>query len=96
MLYHYSQFTSSIVESVYSPRGDGQCGFRTLAMALYGDQNKWIEVKEKMFDTFVNYQSSLRDFRFPEKEKSESILSCYSSPLLVHQICTLTTSTALK
>jgi hypothetical protein len=79
-LYLYSPFDSSITESLYSPKGDGQCGFRSLAMSLFGDQNKWIEVKKEMFNTFLNYQSSLGNFRFPDQEKFKNILSCYSSP----------------
>lgn len=69
-----------MVQSLFSPRGDGQCGFRTLAMALYGDQNKWIEVKEKMLLTFENYTAPFQRFRFENKQLFEKILSCHSSP----------------
>jgi hypothetical protein len=33
---------------MYNPNPDGQCGFRALAMAIKGDEDKWKEVKQEM------------------------------------------------
>ena len=44
---------SSIPENILQPHdtnvlGDGNCGFRCLALHLFGDENKWAEIKKEM------------------------------------------------
>lgn len=82
-LYFHSDFDSSTVKSIYSPVGDGQCGFRSLAMSLYGDQNKWTDVKDQMLETYLKYKNTWYISRIDDPPRMTRILSCKLSPCTV-------------
>ncbi|KAI8636325.1 hypothetical protein BD408DRAFT_438022, partial [Parasitella parasitica] len=39
-----------------NPVGDGNCGFRAVSVAVYGDEERWVEVKQKLLATLRSYQ----------------------------------------
>lgn len=41
----------------FNPIGDGNCGYRALAYALYKDQEKWLDVKAKMLDHLTVHEN---------------------------------------
>ncbi|SAL99344.1 hypothetical protein [Absidia glauca] len=51
-----SALVSSKVADVFSPRGDGNCGFRRIAKGLFDDQDKHNQVKQTMLDTLMDRQ----------------------------------------
>ncbi|OAD65674.1 hypothetical protein PHYBLDRAFT_175852 [Phycomyces blakesleeanus NRRL 1555(-)] len=44
------------ITKVFSPEADGNCGYRAIAMEIYQDQKKWLEVKENMLEAYLKYQ----------------------------------------
>lgn len=42
------------METMFNPEGDGNCGFRALAMAIKGDENKWADIKQEMLEHFLS------------------------------------------
>jgi hypothetical protein len=38
------------IDSVYNPKGDGNCGFRSLAQALKGDEELYGDIKDQMLE----------------------------------------------
>lgn len=47
------------VDDVYNPRGDGNCGFRSLAKALLGDEKFYKQVKNSMLATYSKNKQTL-------------------------------------
>ncbi|KAI7882288.1 uncharacterized protein EV154DRAFT_568138 [Mucor mucedo] len=78
-----SNFKLDDITAVYSPVGDGQCGFRCLAMPFYGDQSQWMEVKDVMARTFQMYKHTLYEGRV-NNEHFEEILTFKDSPCAPH------------
>jgi hypothetical protein len=66
------------IESVYNPRGDGNCGFRCLAQEVFGNENDWKKMKQQMLDHLDErihfYQNAL--FSPEECERAKQILVC--------------------
>ncbi|KAI7882294.1 uncharacterized protein EV154DRAFT_485622 [Mucor mucedo] len=71
-----SNFNLDDITAVYSPVGDGQCGFRCLAMPLYGYQSQWMEHLSDVQTYFVRRKSKQRTF--------EEILTSKDSPCAPH------------
>jgi hypothetical protein len=40
------------VRAIYSPKGDGNCGFRCAAQAYLGSEDRWGEMKDQMLKTY--------------------------------------------
>ena len=41
------------VDEVYNPIGDGNCGFRALAVELFGDERKYLDIKDAMLRHYL-------------------------------------------
>lgn len=41
------------IEAFLDPLGDGNCGFRCISLAIFGDQDSWITVKQQMHQTYL-------------------------------------------
>jgi hypothetical protein len=65
------------IESVFNPKGDGNCGFRSLSHELYNDQDQWKNVKQEMLD-HMNQNSDFYCYLFTPDNilKSKQILAC--------------------
>lgn len=61
------------VESVYNPAGDGNCGFRALAWATYGNEHLYEDIKTRMAVQFLNNKHTI--YRKDDAPKIEAILA---------------------
>ncbi|KAI8327581.1 hypothetical protein BC941DRAFT_319910, partial [Chlamydoabsidia padenii] len=46
------------VSDIRDPKKDGNCGFRCLALSMYGDEDEYGRVKEEMLTQLVEKQST--------------------------------------
>ncbi|ORE06844.1 hypothetical protein BCV72DRAFT_305160 [Rhizopus microsporus var. microsporus] len=65
-----------------SPEADGNCGFRAISIAVYGTETRWIEVKDRMLETYIRCEGSLYRDRFGVNEKANIVitLTCKAAP----------------
>lgn len=68
------------VAKIYSPDADGSCEYRAISMAVYGNQNRWKEVKEQMLKIYQKYKDTLYVNRVEDGGSFEKSLSCNLSP----------------
>ncbi|ORE04532.1 hypothetical protein BCV72DRAFT_312636 [Rhizopus microsporus var. microsporus] len=61
---------------VYSPDKAENCGFRTISMVTFSDQNRWQEVKALMMKTYNKYKDTLYANRVDDGGSFEKGLSC--------------------
>ena len=47
------------IAAIHSVGADGNCGFRAISHDVYGDQTKWIQVKQDMLSTNKKHQDTL-------------------------------------
>ncbi|KAI8341780.1 hypothetical protein BC941DRAFT_466679 [Chlamydoabsidia padenii] len=65
-----------IVTDVFNPSADGNCGFLCIAKALFGDQVRYLKVKECMLETLVEGKDFYnKDEVFPEYDKLKDVVS---------------------
>ncbi|GAA5813122.1 hypothetical protein MFLAVUS_006591 [Mucor flavus] len=68
------------LEAFIDPMGDGNCGFRAISIAIYGDQKYWIQVKEKMYETYMKFYNNLYVSYQPDHEKHQYMLTTTEAP----------------
>ncbi|RUP45418.1 hypothetical protein BC936DRAFT_148210 [Jimgerdemannia flammicorona] len=70
----------AIVRHMYNVKDDGNCGFRSLAIAIRGDEEDWSHVKTAMRAQFEKRDKLYRDWLCYEMDRIRRILACTRSP----------------
>ncbi|PHZ08064.1 uncharacterized protein RHIMIDRAFT_295435 [Rhizopus microsporus ATCC 52813] len=78
------------VAKIYSPDADGNCGYRAISMAIYGNQNSWKEVKEQILKTYKKYKDTLYANQVEDSDIFEKSLSCNLSPCPIQYLFNIT------
>jgi hypothetical protein len=74
------------VTDVFNPRGDGNCGFRCIAKALYDDQEKFELVKNTVLETLIEGETFYMTTQiFPDFEHLVQTLSYKGEGSIVPQ-----------
>lgn len=68
-----SNIPKKAVESVYNPAGDGNCGFRALAWAIYGNEHLYEDVKTRMAIQFLSNKHTM--YKKDDAPKIEAVLA---------------------
>lgn len=63
-----------------SPEGDGNCGFRAVSLAIYGNQGQWTQVKTDMLEVFKKYHNNIYELYKPDFNKYNDMLSSTEKP----------------
>jgi hypothetical protein len=62
------------IESEYNPKADGNCGFRALAHFIFGDQERFGDIKKQMLDQLLgNKDWYIQNGVYEEKDVSRMI-----------------------
>jgi hypothetical protein len=48
----FEQIPPSAIQAILDVKDDGHCGFRALAISIYGEERRWRKVKTMMLKTF--------------------------------------------
>ncbi|KAG2228383.1 hypothetical protein BDF21DRAFT_464685 [Thamnidium elegans] len=70
----------SKLEVLLDPKGDDNCGFRAVSLAVYGNQESWITVKEKMLETYLKNYKTLYSIYQPDHDECMYMLTCTEAP----------------
>lgn len=70
----------SKLEVLLDPEGDGNCGFRAVSLAVYGNQDSWITVKQKMLETYLKNNKTLYSMYEPDDSIFTYMLTCTDAP----------------
>ncbi|KAI9310055.1 hypothetical protein BX666DRAFT_2090648 [Dichotomocladium elegans] len=73
------------VDSVFNPLGDGNCGFRAIAFAVYGAEDEYEYVKKEMREQFIAMQD--KDYVGYLKARIEKVLSEASGEWFISPEC---------
>ncbi|KAI8330215.1 hypothetical protein BC941DRAFT_186207 [Chlamydoabsidia padenii] len=65
-----SEVKISKVSNVYNTKSDGKCGFRCVAMAVFGDEKKYMDVKTKMLEKLREIKGDYEKSTWINKEDS--------------------------
>lgn len=74
-----------VIADVHDPRGDGNCGFRSLAKALLGDEKLYKQVKSSMLTTYHKYKNTY--YRGYDHKRLPSTLDPNSSEWYINFEC---------
>ena len=65
------------IDLIFNPKGDGNCGFRSLAYEIYSNQDEWKSIKQEMLDNLTaNQHFYLKLFTQDNFDTAKNILIC--------------------
>lgn len=65
------------VDEVYNPIGDGNCGFRALAVELFGDERKYLDIKDAMLRHYLTNIGGI--YKSYDQHRIKGILNPHSN-----------------
>ncbi|KAI9028988.1 hypothetical protein CLU79DRAFT_522744 [Phycomyces nitens] len=65
------------VSRIIVPKADGNCGFRAIGLAIYKDEEKWPEVKDRMLAKYLQYRDTFY------KKRIDSSHDCFNRPSMM-------------
>ncbi|CAG8580980.1 4346_t:CDS:2, partial [Cetraspora pellucida] len=68
------------INEVYDPKSDGNCGFRSLAVAIRGNEENWILVKLAMSGQLTKRMEIYKNWLGYDTDLLNQILRCRASP----------------